>query len=230
MSHTLRDLRLPGLGGWGEDPLWAGFYDWTVEHPHLGGALWRLGLGSDLGRLYDATGEIGRLPDGSTVLDVPCGGGVALRGLRAGQSIRYVAADIDATMLGRTIAAGRARGVEEQVETVLADVAEMPFTTGEFDLVASFTGLHCFPDPRGAVLEMTRVLRTGGVLTGSALLNDTGLRYEHIRRVGRVAGLLGPGATRDELRGWLTPDFDDVQIRTSGAMVYFRAVRSGTNR
>ena len=29
----LERLRLPGLGGWGDDPLWATFYDWTVEHP-----------------------------------------------------------------------------------------------------------------------------------------------------------------------------------------------------
>ncbi|MGZ4457078.1 MAG: hypothetical protein ACXVWV_13935, partial [Nocardioides sp.] len=78
-------MRLPGLGGWGDDPLWASVYDWSVEHPLAGGALWRLGIGSDLGRLYDAAAEVGRLPGGARVLDVPCGGGVALRGLRPGQ-------------------------------------------------------------------------------------------------------------------------------------------------
>ena len=39
-------------------------------------------VGSDLGLLYAAAAEIGTLPPGSVVLDVPCGGGVALRGLR----------------------------------------------------------------------------------------------------------------------------------------------------
>ena len=33
-------MRLPGLGGWSDDPLWGSFYDWTVEHPRVGGALW----------------------------------------------------------------------------------------------------------------------------------------------------------------------------------------------
>ena len=90
----LERLRIPGLGAWGEDPLWATFYDWTVEHPQAGGMLWRAGIGSDLRRLYAAAAEIGRQPAGSSVLDVPCGGGVALRGLRPGQGVRYVAADI----------------------------------------------------------------------------------------------------------------------------------------
>ena len=101
---VLDRLRLPGLGGWGEDPLWGRFYDWTVEHPGPGGTLWRLGVGSDLQRLYDAAREIAGQPAGSSVLDVPVGGGVAIRALRRGQGVRYVAADISQAMLDRTMA------------------------------------------------------------------------------------------------------------------------------
>ena len=54
----LERLRIPGLGAWGEDPLWASIYDWTVEHPQAGGMLWRAGIGSDLRRLYAAAAEI----------------------------------------------------------------------------------------------------------------------------------------------------------------------------
>lgn len=219
-------LRVPGLGGWSEDPLWASFYDWTVEHPRAGGLIWRAGIGSDLGKLYAAAAEIGRQPAGSSVLDIPSGGGVALRGLRPGQGIRYVAADISPTMLERTMDAARERGVADQVEPRVADVGQLPFGDGEFDLVVSFTGLHCFPDPHLAVEEMARVTHPGGVLTGSALLNDTGLRTLPIRRVGRVAGLLGPSATRAEVVDWLTgAGFDDVTLEMSGAIGYFRGVR-----
>ena len=104
-------LRIPGLGGWGDDPLWATFYDWTVEHPQTGGLLWKVGIGSDLRRLYSAAAEIGRQPAGSSVLDVPVGGGVALRGLRPGQGVRYVAADISQAMLDRTMRVARERHV-----------------------------------------------------------------------------------------------------------------------
>jgi SAM-dependent methyltransferase len=225
-------LRLPGLGGWSEDPLWASFYDWSVEHPRAGGVFWRLGIGSDLGRLYQAAAEIGRQPAGAAVLDIPCGGGVALRGLRPGQGVRYVAADISPKMLDRTMAAARERGVADQVEPRIADVGALPFEDGEFDLVVSFTGLHCFPDPHRAVLEMGRVTHAGGVLTGSALLNTPplshgGLRTLPVRRIGRLSGLLGPSATGAEVRTWLTEaGFTDVTLEMSGAMGYFRGVKA----
>jgi ubiquinone/menaquinone biosynthesis C-methylase UbiE len=224
-------LRLPGLGGWSEDPLWASFYDWSVEHPRAGGVFWRLGIGSDLGRLYRAAAEIGRQPAGAAVLDIPCGGGVALRGLRPGQGVRYVAADISRTMLDRTMAAAHEREVADQVEPRIADVGAMPFEDGEFDLVVSFTGLHCFPDPHRAVLEMGRVTHAGGVLTGSALLNTPplshgGLRTLPVRRIGRLSGLLGPSATGAEVRAWLAEaGFTDITLEMSGAMGYFRGVK-----
>ncbi len=219
-------MRIPGFGGWIDDPLWAGIYDWTVEHPTLGGAAWAVAIQSDLRRLYDAAAEVGTLPAGSRVLDVPCGGGVALRGLRPGQGVDYVAADIAPSMLRRTMEAARRRGVEDQVEPRVADVGDLPFDDASFDLVVSFTGLHCFPDPARAVTEMMRVLRPGGVITGSAILNDTGLRHEPMRRFGRLAGLLGPGCDGIEIEQWLHGQGVAAPLLSrSGAVGYFRGVK-----
>ncbi len=218
------------LGGWSEDPLWATLYDWIVEHPRVGGPLWRVGAGSDLGRLYAAADEIGRQPPGARVLDVPCGGGVALRGLRPGQGVRYVGADIARPMLERTAAAAARRGLADQVETGIADVAQLPFADGSFDLVVSFTGLHCFPDPGSAVAQLARVLRPGGVLSGSTMLEDSGPRHEPLRRMGRASGVLGPGCTGPELLGWLTAGGVDATLETSGVMGYFRGVKGSAPR
>ena len=218
--------RLPGLGGWSDDPLWGSFYDWTVEHPTVGRAIWAAGIQSDLGLLYAAADEIGRQPSGAAVLDVPCGGGVAVRALHPGQGVYYVAADISQRMLDRTERVAREHGVADQVSTRVADVEALPFGDGSFDLVVSFTGLHYFPDPARAVVEMARVLRVGGVITGSALLNDTGLRFEPMRRAGRLAGLLGPGCTSDQVQRWLARQgVHDVTLDVSGAIAYFRGVR-----
>lgn len=189
--------------------------------------MWALGLQSDLRLLYACAEEIGRQPAGARVLDVPCGGGVALRGLRPGQGVDYVAADIATSMLERTRAAASRLGVEDQVTTQVADVGSLPHEDESFDLVVSFTGLHCFGDPAQAVIEMVRVLRPGGVITGSAIFNDTGRRFELVRRGGRLAHLLGPGCRVDDVRRWLTRQgVQDVTVDVSGAIGYFRGVKA----
>jgi ubiquinone/menaquinone biosynthesis C-methylase UbiE len=219
-------VRLPGLGGWSEDPLWSYVYPRLVDSGPLGRTAWRVGMGSDLALLHHAAAEIGTLPAGSRVLDVPTGSGVALRGVRPGQGLAVVAADISATMLGRASATARRLGVADQVTPAIADVGELPFDDATFDLVSSFTGLHCFPEPRRAIDEMVRVLVPGGVLTGSSLFTDTGLRYEPLRRGGTRMGVLGPMCSSSEARAWLREaGCDDVDLTLHGALGYFRAVR-----
>ena len=218
-------MRAP-VGPWADDPLWASVYDWSVEHPRLGRLGWRLVVGSNLSLLYDAVAEIGRLPSGAAVVDVPCGGGVALRGLRPGQGVTYLATDISQAMLDKTLAAARRRGVAEQVVPSLADVAALPLADGSADLVVSFAGLHCFPAPRPAVAEMSRVLRSGGVVSGSMIATDTGARYEGVRRLGRRVSMLGDMCSRAELVAWFAAEgVPDLRVTTSGAMAYFRGVK-----
>ncbi|PUA82755.1 class I SAM-dependent methyltransferase [Nocardioides currus] len=223
-------MRVPLVGSWDEDPLWARFYPLMVEHPLVGVPLWRIGMGSDLTRLYAATREISDLPDGSRVLDVPVGGGVALRGLRPGGRLEYMAADISPTMLERALDAARRRGVLAQVSTTVADVGDLPFDDDTFDLVVSFTGLHVFPDPHQAIREMVRVLRPSAAITGSALFLEhfRGLdrRFELVHRAGRRAQVLGPMCTAAEARAWLAEaGASDVRLEMSGAVGYFHATK-----
>lgn len=219
-------LKVPRvLGSWGEDPLWGTFYDWTVEHRRWGGAVWFAGTQSDLGRLYAATEEIGRQPDDARILDVPCGGGVALRGLRPDQQVSYVAADLDQRMLERTLANARRRGLAHLVRAEQADVGAMPFADASFDLVVTFTGLHCFPDPHQAIREMARVLKPGGRVIGSAVLEDTGLRFAPLRRAGRLSGLIGPGCSSTQVRAWFAEGGVDVRVELSGALGYFSGTK-----
>src|SRR3954449_13426218 len=163
---------------------WASVYDFFVERESLARVAGLIGFGTDTRLLYRAIDAVGELPAGSAVLDIPTGGGVALRGLRPGQRIRYVAADISPDMLERAQRVARELGVEDQVEFRTADVERLSFGVGQFDRVISFAGLHCFPRPDAAVLEIARVLRGGGDFTGSVFLTDTGVRY----KPGIVAG------------------------------------------
>ena len=222
-------MRLPGLGGWREDPLWSYVYPWLVEHPEVGRPAWRLGTGSDLRLIDEAAAELGTLPAGARVLDVPTGSGVALRGVRPGQGLHVVLADISPTMLGRASATARRLGVADQVAPAVTDVGRMPFPDGTFDLVTSFTGLHCFPDPRAAIDEMVRVLADGGVITGSSILTDTGARFEPLRRAGARAGILGPMCSSHDAIRWLrAAGCHTVDLRLHGALGYFRGTKGDT--
>jgi ubiquinone/menaquinone biosynthesis C-methylase UbiE len=223
----LAALRAPVSGVsdvWRANHPWASLYDFVVEHERLARVAWRAGIDSDVRRLYDAAEEIGRQPDGSAVLDIPCGGGVALRGLGPSQRIRYVAADIAPAMLERTRKEAERRGVA--VELREADAGNLPFDAGSFDLAVCFTSLHCFPDPAKAVKELGRVLRPGGRITGSAFLTDSGLRFKPMIAAGRVGGLLGPSGTTSDLRRWLAwGGFEDVVLDRSGGLTYFTGRR-----
>jgi SAM-dependent methyltransferase len=201
-------------------------YDYVVEREWLarpgGLVLWS----TDTTLLFDSIRLLSQLPDGSAVLDVPCGGGLALRGLREDQQVRYVAADISPEMLAR--ARRRASALSRNgVEFVEADIERMPFGDNEFDLCVSFNGLHCLPDPSEAVREIVRCLRTGGRLIGDAVVRGAGWRQDAIIRAFQRAGLFGPGGSMDDLHHWLTGaglriDF----LRRSGALVHFGAVRA----
>lgn len=210
--------------------MWAKVYPVLAEHPALGAPMWRLGLGGDISKLYAAVRALGDLPDGARVLDVPVGGGVALRGLRPGAGLDYVAADISPTMLARSLATARSRGVADQVTTAIADVGNLPFADDSFEMVVSFTGLHVFPDPHRAILEMVRVLKPGALITGSALFTGDfrGLerRYGLVHAAGRRARVLGPMCTAAQARRWLAEaGARDVRLEMSGGLGYFRAIK-----
>ena len=200
-----------------------GAYDFAVEHEWLarpaGLALW----GTDTRMLYDSIRTIGELPEGSAVLDVPCGGGVALRGLRPRQSLRYVAADISTDMLDRARARAAALG-RDDIEFVEADIERMPFEDNEFDLCLSFNGLHCLPDPPAAVHEIARCVKPGGRLVGDSVVRGAGWRQDLAIGFFRRAGVFGVGGTVDDLNGWLTDAGLKVdRLERSGGLAHFTA-------
>src|SRR5258708_24507196 len=128
------------------DHPWASVYDFFVEREALSRPLGRLLFGTDTRLLYDQLDAIARVADGGSILDIPCGGGVALRGLRPEQDVRYVAADIAEAMIERTARVAADRGLA-QVQYEVPGVGALPFADGEFDLILSFAGLHVFPRP-----------------------------------------------------------------------------------
>lgn len=201
-------------------------YDFAVEHEPIARLGGRLLWGADTRTLYDAFAEAGRLPPGTAVLDVPCGGGVAFRGVPRGAGLRYVAADLSLFMLGRARGEARRRGLDATFAGASAD--RLPFADGSFDRCLTYNGLHCLPDPAGALVEMARVLRPGGVLRGSAVVTGAGRRQDALIALLRARGDFGRPGSLAELRGWLDDaGLESAEVTATGALARFSAVKPG---
>jgi len=55
--------------------------------------------GSDTRPFHASMAAIGQVADGGTIVDAPCGSGVAFRALRPGQAVRYLGFDLSPRML-----------------------------------------------------------------------------------------------------------------------------------
>jgi ubiquinone/menaquinone biosynthesis C-methylase UbiE len=133
-------------------------------------------------------------------------------------------------MLRRAQSEADRRGIH-WIEFVEADVAGLPSEDRSFDLVVTYAGLHCFPDPPAAMAEMARVLRPGGELRGTSLVKGTGLRQDAFIRLLQLGGMFGPGQTLVELKTSLADaGLVKVSVFRNGALAYFSARRRGGSR
>ena len=209
---------------WRSDGVMAAMYQAGVRHDRVATvgawAMW----GADMRRMFADIERLADTPAGASILDIPCGGGFAFRGLRPGQAVQYVAADISAYMLGQARAEAGRRGVQDAIDFVQADVTALQFPDASFDLCVTYNGLHCLPDPRAALGELSRVLRPGGTLRGTSCVRGRGPRKDAIIALSRRAGVFGNTPRTGEIEKWLTEfGLDVVTLERSVAIEFFEA-------
>jgi ubiquinone/menaquinone biosynthesis C-methylase UbiE len=111
------------------------------------------------------------------VLDVGCGGGrFAIQLAERYPDISVVGLDFSPEQIVR--AKRRGAALSERVSFVEGNAIDMPFTSGEFDLVYSLGSLKHWPDPVQGLRECTRVLGVGGRLWLAE--GDRGCRHEDV--------------------------------------------------
>jgi ubiquinone/menaquinone biosynthesis C-methylase UbiE len=209
---------------WRSERVTAALYDAGVKHDSVARVGARAMWGADLRRMFADIARLADVPVGASVLDIPCGGGLAFRGLSPGQAVRYVAADISPYMLQRARREAGQRGVQDAIEFVEADVTALQFADASFDLCVSYNGLHCLPDPRAALGELARVLRPGGTLRGTSCVTGQGPRQDALIALSRRAGVFGNTPRTGEIEQWLKEfGLDVVTIERSGAIEFFEA-------
>lgn len=204
------------------------FYDFYIERPWLAQAIGRTVWGIDLAPLYRSMEVVAALPDGATVLDVPCGGGVALRALRPGQRVRWVAVDVEPRMLARCGRRAGERGLDDgSVELVEADMRTLPLPDATADLCLAYSGLHMVAEPASAIAELARCLKPGGELVGSTFLAEGSWRQRALLGHGEDTGVNGTLCTSAELRGWLADaGIEDATVTPERGFAVFRGRRA----
>ena len=130
-------------------------------------------VGADSGELYEALLvpplfapwapillHAGHVAPGDRVIDVACGTGVVARTALelVGDSGSVTGVDLSESML--RVARRRAPDVAWHA----ADVRDLLFADGDFDVALSQAGLMFVPEPERAMAELHRVLRLGGRL------------------------------------------------------------------
>lgn len=208
---------------WRTERVTAALYDAGVQHASIAKLGARAMWGADLGRMFADIERLADISVGASVLDIPCGGGLAFRGLRTGQAVHYVAADISPYMLQRARREARRRGVHDAIEFVEADVTALQFPDASFDLCVTYNGLHCLPDPRAALAELVRVLRPGGTLRGTSCVTGGGPRKDALIAMSRRAGVFGKPPHAGQIEKWLKELGLDVTLERSGAVEFFEA-------
>lgn len=103
---------------------------------------------------------------GQRVLDVGCQNGARLIALAQAGADRPAGIDVD--LLGVAAAKVRAEAYGVEIHAKVGSACEMPFATGEFDIVASSDVLEHVPDKVAMLHECARVLKPGGLLCLSA--------------------------------------------------------------
>lgn len=195
-------------------------YDFYVERERLSQAVGALAWGIDVRPMYRSMDALAGLADGARVLDAPCGGGVALRGLRPGQDVRYIGVDLDERMLAR-FRRRAARSGLATFQAVQADMAALPLPGESVDLCLTFSGLHAVDDPRGVLRELLRCLRVGGRLVGSTFTTEGTRRQRWFFASAERRGVPVPRAGRDELEGWLREaGVVELALQGSGFVVF----------
>ena len=202
--------------------LFGAAYSAYMERPWLSRPIGRAIWSGDSKRYYESMGAAGEVGENSMIVDCPCGAGPALRAVRPGSTVRYVAADLSPSMIRRAGKRAQKRGLTE-VELLEANAADLPLPSDSAALFLSFWGLHCFKDPQGALGEAARILEPGGRLVGSTFVRGTDtLRQRLLIRPG--AGDFGPIPTHSEVETWLTgAGFPAPSIERSGPMLFFDA-------
>lgn len=162
------------------------------------------------------------ISDNSEVLDIGCGGGLAMSLLRQKFNGGVVAGvDYSPTAVEETTKFNKSAVECGGCTVTQGSVSELPFGNSRFDLVTAFETVYFWPELTQDFGEVLRVLRPGGKLL---IFNATdGLTKEHASWAEQIEGMRI--YTADELSSMLREaGFEDPVVDTCEDKSWIRVV------
>jgi arsenite methyltransferase len=128
---------------------------------------------------------LGRIEEGSTVLDLGCGAGTDL--LIAAQMVgpegHVIGIDMTPGMLKLAMASAREMGVADRVELHESLIESLPLPDAEVDIVISNGVIDLIPDKDAVFAEIDRVLKPGGRLQFADVVIHTEVSEDARKRI-----------------------------------------------
>jgi SAM-dependent methyltransferase len=203
---------------------WYGWlYDAGVNQRELavpgGFLLW----GADIASVFRLMDSAAACEPGEVVVDVPTGGGVIFaRGAPRTLGL-LVGVDLSRPMLERAAARRLVAGLRpERVLLARGDATRLPFFDASVDRVCCFNSLHCIPHHAAVLAEFRRVLKPGGELVGTTLVEDAPLPWRLNVEAARLGGFFVPPDSGRLRRQARAAGFRRWTAERSGALLSFR--------
>lgn len=163
------------------------------------------------------------VPEGSRVLDAACGTGIVARLVaeKAGRPGTVMGIDLNAGMI--EVAQQNAPGTGADMKWRQGDVTALPFPNDSFDIAFCQQGLQFFPDKLGALMELRRVLASGGSMILTVWSEIPPLQAA---RAAALAKYVGAEVAKSSMAPFSFRDHDEIKALMVEAD--FQAIRMET--
>ncbi|RMD99022.1 MAG: methyltransferase domain-containing protein [Deltaproteobacteria bacterium] len=209
------------------DEWWGEAYHFLSSHPILCypffRLMWRVPVFQTLSyfrKIFSAP------PPGELLIDLPVGGGAAFHWFARWKTApQIVGIDLSWEMLKRADRTRRKLGMRN-VTLIRADAMRLPIRDESVESVFTLNGLHCIPDKKRTLLEISRILAPEGRCYGTSLVVQTHRWTDFVFRKMEARGFLAPGVTKERLEQMLEESGLTLwEEETAGALHCFVAQR-----